>query len=71
MLVATGLAVVIPQGNAFGDDVNFCVGSGASPANAGDGSDDCGSNTAGEVVDCSWINWEKGSSLGMENLITL
>jgi hypothetical protein len=25
MLVATGLAVVIPQGNAFGDDVNFCV----------------------------------------------
>ena len=37
MLVTTGLAVVIPQGNAFGDDVNFGVGSGASSANAGDG----------------------------------
>ena len=37
MLVAAGLAVVIPQGNAFGDDVNFGLGSGASSANAGDG----------------------------------
>jgi hypothetical protein len=46
---------VIPQGNAIGDDVNFCRGSGACPANAGDGGSDCGSNTAGEVVDCSWI----------------
>ena len=55
MLVATGLAVVIPQGNAFGDDVNFCVGSGASSANAGDGDGDGGSSTSGEVVDCFWI----------------
>jgi hypothetical protein len=37
MLVTTGLAVVIPQGNAFGDGVNFGVGSGTSSANAGDG----------------------------------
>jgi hypothetical protein len=37
MLVTTGLALVIPQGNAFGDDVNFGVGSGASSANSGDG----------------------------------
>ena len=55
MLVATGLAVVIPQGNAFGDDVNFCVGSGACSANAGDGRGDGGSSTLGEVVDCFWI----------------
>jgi hypothetical protein len=37
MLVTTGLAIVIPQGNAFGDDVNFGVGSGASSANASEG----------------------------------
>jgi hypothetical protein len=55
MLVATGLAVVIPQGNAFGDDVNFCVGPGACSANAGDRRGDGGSSTLGEVVDCFWI----------------
>jgi hypothetical protein len=55
MLVATGLAVVIPQGNAFGDDVNFCVGSGACSASAGDGRGDGGSSTLGEMVDCFWI----------------
>jgi hypothetical protein len=55
MLVTSGLAVVIPQGNGFGDDVNFCLGSGASSANAGDGGGDGGSSTSGEVVDCFWI----------------
>lgn len=55
MLVTTGLPVVIPQGNAFGDDVNFCEGSGASSSNAGDGNGDGGSSTSGEVVDCFWI----------------
>lgn len=55
MLVATRLAVVIPQGKAFGDDVNFCVESGACSANARDGGGDGGSSTLGEVVDCLWI----------------
>ena len=55
MLIATGLAVVIPQEHAFEDDVNFCVGSGACSANAGDEGWDCGSSTSSEVVDCSWI----------------
>lgn len=55
MLVATGLAVVIPQEHAFEDNVNFCGGSGACSANAGDGGWDCGSSTSSEVVDCSWI----------------
>ena len=53
MLVATGLAVMIPQGNAFGDDVNFCGGSGRCSANAGDGGCDCDLSTSGEVVECS------------------
>jgi hypothetical protein len=70
-LVTSGLAVVIPQGNGFGDDVNFCLGSGASSANAGDGGGDGGSSTLGEVVDCFWIISEKRSPLRMENLITL
>jgi hypothetical protein len=62
---------VNPQGNAFGDDVNFGAGSGASSANAGDGGGDGGSSTLGEVVDCFWIISEKRSPLRMENLITL
>lgn len=71
MLVATGLAVVIPQGNAFGDDVNFCVRSGSCPANPGDGV-----MIVARILQVKWsivpgLNWEKGSSLRMENLITL
>jgi hypothetical protein len=71
MLVATGLAVVIPQGNAFGDDVNSVWGL------------EHVQRTlvtvvviVARILQVKWsivpgLNWEKGSSLRMENLITL